>query len=272
MLTRRNLRNVALMCVLGLACVSKAGAQRRDGRVSGAVVDRSTGQPMVGVTVVSLHDGKAITTDTAGAFRFERLPIGIVRFLIRAPGFPQKGLVVALAESERMEQRIELDSTAASRAADVPTPRAAGERVQMLAPVLVAEEASLGTRFASFERRRKTGAGQYAVRADIEKAGSNSLQDVVRTMRGVNIDCSTGGSGCSIRMARAPMRCLPEYIVDDNVNNNFGPTVPVRDIEAIEVYTGPADVPGEYAGTNAGCGVIVIWTRTGPPRPKKKKP
>ncbi len=272
MLTVRYLPRVALMCSLGLAAACELGAQRRDGRVFGAVIDHSTGLPIVGVTVVSLHDGKAFTTDTAGAFRFERLPVGIVRFLIRAPGFPQKGLVVALAEGERMEQRVELDSTPAARVADVPTPRSAGDRAQMLAPVLVAEEASLGVRYANFERRRKTGAGQYVVRADIEKAGSNSLQDVVRTMRGVNLDCSMGGSGCSIRMARAPMRCSPEYIVDDNVNNTFGPTVPVRDIEALEVYTGPADVPGEYAGTNAGCGVIVIWTRVGPPRPKKRKP
>jgi hypothetical protein len=43
----------------------------------------------------------------------------------------------------------------------------------------------------------------------------------------------------------------------------FGPLVPVRDIQAIEVYTGASDVPGEFAGTNAGCGVIVIWTTNG---------
>lgn len=259
------------LVTVGLACAGGLLAQKRDGRLLGAVYDRSTGQPLVGVTVVSLHDGKAITTDTAGAFRFERLPTGIVRFLIRVTGFPQQALIVALAEGERMDRRIELDSTAAARLADEPTPsQPSASRGQMLAPVVIAEDAGLGVRFASFERRRKTGAGQYLVRADIEKVGAYRLQDVVRTMRGVNLDCSMGGSSCSIRMARAPMRCLPEYIVDDNVDNEFGPTVPVRDIEGIEVYTGPADVPGEYAGRNAGCGVIVIWTRSGPPRGKKK--
>ena len=86
----------------------------------------------------------------------------------------------------------------------------------------------------------------------------------------MNVECSGGAQGCQIRMVRAPMRCLPEYIVDDNVDNTFGPTVPVRDIEGLEVYTGAADVPGEYAGRNAGCGVIVIWTRSGPPRRPKK--
>ena len=268
--TRSCLLRLAPLFVVGLACAAALQAQKREGRVVGAVFDRSTGQPLGGVTVVSLHDGKALSTDTTGAFRFERLPVGIVRFLIRAPGFPQQGLVLALAEGERMERRIELDSTTAARQADEAPARESAARGQMLAPVLVNEDATLGTRYTAFERRMKTGAGQYLVRADIEKAGANTLQDVVRSMRGVNVDCSMGGSSCAIRMARAPMRCLPEYVVDDNVDNSFGPTVPVRDIEGIEVYTGPADVPGEYAGRNAGCGVIVIWTRAGPPRRKKK--
>ena len=67
-------------------------------------------------------------------------------------------------------------------------------------------------------------------------------------------------------MARAPMRCHPEYIIDERVDNTFGPDTPIRDIEGIEVYTGPSDVPGEFAGRNAGCGVIVVWTRSGPSR------
>jgi hypothetical protein len=67
-------------------------------------------------------------------------------------------------------------------------------------------------------------------------------------------------------MVRAPARCAPEYIVDERTDNMFGPSVPIRDIEAIEVYLGPSDVPGEFAGSNSGCGVVVIWTRSGPPR------
>jgi hypothetical protein len=64
------------------------------------------------------------------------------------------------------------------------------------------------------------------------------------------------------------MQCNPDYIVDEQVNNSFGPGIAIRDIEAIEVYTGPSDVPGEFAGRNAGCGVIVIWTKSGPGRRK----
>ncbi len=260
---------VALLGFLG----SAASAQRPAGHLGGSVVDRATGQPLSGVTVVSLQDGRSMTTDTTGVYRFEKLPVGIVRFLFRATGFPQQALVVALAQGEVMERRVEMDSSLAAKVADAAAvePVRPGARVQQqaLALVTVDEAPGMGPRYANFERRRKTGAGQYLVREQIEKAGGSSLQDAVRSLRGVTLDCG-GGLGCSIHMARAPLRCTPEYVIDDNVDNAFGPSTPIRDIEAIEVYTGPADVPGEYAGRNAGCGVIVIWTRAGPARRKKK--
>jgi hypothetical protein len=268
----RNRRQI-LIPLLGAAAMALASpqghAQRRDGRLSGSVLDKSTQKPLGGVTVVNLLDGKSTLTDSAGAFRFEKLPAGIVRFLFRVEGFPQQGLVVALAQGEAMLRTVEMDSSKVVAAAPPPPPTPTSG-VQQLALVTVAETPSLGPRFANFERRRKTGAGQYVVREQIEQMGANVFTDVVRTMRGVTLDCS-GGRGCGIRMVRAPMQCPPEYIVDDNVDNVFGPNVPIRDIEAVEVYTGAADVPGEYAGRNAGCGVIVIWTRSGPPQRKKKK-
>lgn len=84
----------------------------------------------------------------------------------------------------------------------------------------------------------------------------------------MNVNCG-GGTSCFIRMARAPMRCSPQFIVDERVDNEFGSHVSIKDIQGIEVYTGPADVPGEFAGRNAGCGLIVIWTQSRPPRPRK---
>lgn len=266
----RRLSRVLLVTALLLAVPGALYAQARNARVSGSVVDRSSGAPLAGATVVFLGDGRAKTTDSTGAFQFDKLPMGIARFLVRATGFPAGALIVALAPGEVMEQKVELDSSAAAHAPPPPRSTSAAQG-QLLAPVTVEAERSLGPRYASFERRKRTGSGQYVTREDIEKFQYSSLQDVARAMRGTTIECGGGGSqSCYIRMVRAPMRCLPEYIVDDNVDNIFGPTIPVRDIEALEVYTGPADVPGEYAGRNAGCGVIVIWSRSGPPRRKKK--
>jgi hypothetical protein len=35
------------------------------------------------------------------------------------------------------------------------------------------------------------------------------------------------------------------------------------EVEAVEVYDGPGSLPAEFGGSNAGCGVVVIWTRRG---------
>jgi hypothetical protein len=252
-------RILALTTLALLASALPVRAQKADGRLNGAVVDRANGAPIADAVVVFLGDGRSATADSTGRFRFERLPSGLLRFTVHAKGFPTGKLLIALARSETMERRVELDSV---------TVPVVGTNAQPLPKVNVEAAASLGPRFANFERRRATGAGHYLVADEIDKSGFSNLQEVVRGMRGVTVECG-GGLGCHIRMTRAPMQCLPEYVVDDNVDNMFGPTIPVRDIQALEVYVGPTDVPGEYAGRNAGCGVIVIWTKSGPPKRRK---
>ncbi len=227
-------------------------AQARSGHLSGTVIDRATGSGLPAADILLVDGGRRVITDSAGDYTFPDLPSGIVRFLVRARGFPTTRVAVALVRGERLSRIIELDSTIVH-----------ADPAQPLPGVSVATPAPPAPRYVDFERRRLIGRGQYLVRDDLEKAGYSSLQDAVRGLRGVNEDCG-GGNGCDIRMARAPMRCSPEYIIDERTDNIFGPSTPIRDIEGIEVYTGPSDVPGEFAGRSAGCGVVVIWTRSGP--------
>ena len=241
------------LVALGAALLPRiAAAQTRSGSLSGIVIDRATGMGLPSADIQLVEDGRRVVTDSAGGYNFPELPAGIVRFLVRARGFPTTRVAVALVRGERLTHTIELDSAA------VHAPPA-----QPLAGVEVAAPAPPAPRYVDFERRRLTGRGQYLGREDLEKAGYSSLQDAMRGLRGVNVDCG-GGGGCTIRMARAPMRCSPEYIIDERTDNTFGPYTPIRDIEGIEVYTGPSDVPGEFAGRSAGCGVVVVWTRSGP--------
>ena len=235
---------------------SAAVAQTGTAQVAGTVVDLTTGTAVPNADILHVGVGRRVTSDSLGNYLFPALPAGIVRLLVRGPGFPPTMVIVALARSESLSHVIELDSTDVGRAA-----------AQALPAMAVTAPRPPSPRYADFERRRLTGRGQYLVREDIEKAGHATLQSAMRGLRGVNLDCG-GGTGCAIRMARAPLRCSPEYIVDERVDNQFGPGTAIGDIEGIEVYTGPADVPGEFAGRTAGCGVIVVWTRSGPPRAK----
>jgi hypothetical protein len=38
---------------------------------------------------------------------------------------------------------------------------------------------------------------------------------------------------------------------------------PLLDVEAIEVYRRPSEIPVQYGGPTRGCGVILIWMRRG---------
>jgi hypothetical protein len=251
-------RRVRILWLLSgiLLAAPGARAQKNDATLTGTIVDKASGAPLTKVELIFVGDSRSVLSDSAGRYLFDSLPSGVVRFVVRATGYPVTPLAVALVPGERMARVIELDSS-----------RAAGSAAQMLPGVRIAAAAPVNRRMVDFERRRLTGQGQYVTREQIDKAGYNSLQDAVRNMRGVDVDCASGNT-CNITMARAPMRCQPEYIVDERVDPFFGPTIAIRDIEAIEVYTGASEVPGEFAGRYAGCGVIVIWTKSGPPRKK----
>lgn len=233
-------------------------APAKPGRFFGTVLDASTQRPIAGARISSPSITGVTVTDSLGRFDIPGVPPGIVRFYVVAAEFPRANVALAFASGEEMERILELDSTSVAPANDS-APQAL--------PTMTVEATPLPPVWLrDFERRRETGRGQYVTREEITARNYNRLSDVVQTMRGVTMDCGGGGASCQIRMVRAPLQCYPEYWIDGQLNNSWGPMTPVRDIEAMEVYTGPTDTPGEFAGRNAGCGTIVIWTSAGPRR------
>ena len=225
----------------------------------GFIVDKTSHDSVAGAQVILDADGRFVTSDSTGAYDFEGIPNGIVELTIHAPRFAVAHYALRLVGNGSFNQDIELDSTKAARP------------IARLTPVTVTAEAPvLNYRLQDFERRRTSGLGQYLTDDQIQSGGASNIQDAVRAMRGVDLDCGgTAFAGCRIRMTRAPRGCAPEYIIDGQVDNDFGPSTPIRDVIAIEVYTGPSDVPGEFAGRNSGCGIVVLWTRSGPDRKRK---
>ncbi|MBM3884308.1 MAG: carboxypeptidase-like regulatory domain-containing protein [Gemmatimonadetes bacterium] len=259
---------MALLVVAG----SAAGAQGPvTARLRGNLIDAATQAPIVGARVVIAATGRYVATDSSGRFDLTEIPSGVIRFFVTAEGYPRTSFVLAFARGEVMEQRFELEGVGAAGVSAGDSGTAAGgasaaERAraaQPLAPSVTTAPASRGVRYEDFERRVRTGRGQYVTRQVIEERGYNTLGDATRGMRGVNVECG-GPRGCLIKMARTTPGCYPQYVVDGRPDNAFGPYIPVRDIEGLEVYTGASDVPGEFAGTDAACGVVVIWTTSGP--------
>ncbi|MCO4101292.1 MAG: carboxypeptidase regulatory-like domain-containing protein [Gemmatimonas sp.] len=253
------MRTTGLSLVIGMFIAVRPGIAQSSATLSGRILDATTGAPVVAATIAVTTTGGSARTDSLGRYRLEGLKVGIHRFLVSAPGYSRGSVTLAFAAKERMERDLEIEPVAAPGTTGVVGADTA--RAQVLPKVPVTADAAPGRRFTDFERRRATGRGQYMTRAEMEAFNVYTLQDAMRNMRGVKFNC-TGGV-CRAQMVRAPLGCPPEYVVDERIDNTFGPVIPVRDIQALEVYTGVSDVPGEFAGRNSGCGVIVIWTTAG---------
>ena len=244
----------ATASLLIMSAVAAPAFAQTTSQMSGRIVDKVSGQPIASAQIVLESDGRSIESDSAGRFAFQALPSGTAQFLIRATHFPDLRLILDLSAGQELMRVVEMDSTAA------------GRTIHTLGPMVVTATAPppVSYRLVDFERRRKTGRGQYLTEEDLVRSGVMNLQDAVRPLRGVTEEC-VGSMHCVVHMSRAPTHCQPDYVIDERLNNDFGPYTPIRDIVAVEVYSGPSDVPGEFAGRSAGCGVIVIWTRSGPP-------
>lgn len=244
---------VPAVLLVTLAISSPLLGQGQAATLAGRILDANSGAPLVGATIASPTAGTSARTDSLGRFTLGGLKVGIHRFMVSRDGYARGSVALAFAAREVMQREFSLEplGTAAADTA----------RVQRLPDVPVTADPAIGRRYADFERRRETGRGQYITREALEKGNYGSLQDAMRSLRGVKFACA--GSSCVAQMTRAPLGCFPDYVVDERVDNAFGPTIPVRDIQGIEVYTGASDVPGEFAGANAGCGVVVIWTTSG---------
>ena len=217
--------------------------------LAGRVVQKGdTSHALPGAQIILGSDARQAVTDSSGRYLLGGIPGGVHHVVVRALGFRPVEFSVTLHDGLQSLEDIQLDLAPG---------------VQELAPVTIAAPASkVSYRLVDFERRRQTGRGHYLDDIQIRQSGASRLSDLMRGMRGVTEHCA--GSGCTIQMVRARPGCDPDYIVDGRMDNMFGSSTPIRDIVGLEVYTGPSDVPGEFAGKSAGCGVVVIWTRAGP--------
>jgi TonB-dependent receptor-like protein len=105
--------------------------------------------------------------------------------------------------------------------------------------------------------------GYFLTQEQIERSGAASLVDVLVTVRGVEQVCLT--NDCVAKMVRSPPGCYPQYYLDGNESTSyFARLTPPHDVKGVEIYRGSSETPGEFQGSNSGCGVIAIWTKSSP--------
>jgi outer membrane receptor for ferrienterochelin and colicin len=134
-----------------------------------------------------------------------------------------------------------------------------------IAGVLVEDEAEARSRriLAGFWERRERGFGHFLTRDDIEKRDAHDFADLTRMVPSVNIALRNGRKTIRFRSTGA-RDCPPQYVVDGmRIENGSADEFIPQDIEALELYSGPATIPPQFAPrfNSYTCGAIVIWTR-----------
>lgn len=127
---------------------------------------------------------------------------------------------------------------------------------------------------SGFVRRLQRGLGHFLTPYQIEHSPERRTSDLLDRVPGVMINSpNTESYARAALMLQGPIgRCYPRIYLDGILvqqNDNIDGLVPIHEIEAVEIYRRPAEVPIEYGmGTRAGeedqfnpCGVVLFWTK-----------
>ena len=241
----RPLIGVVLTVLLAVAIGPRAGASQATLR--GRVIDSEIGQPVEGAAVRIRRGTAPLTTDSLGRFEALDLSEGDAEISIQVIGYAPGVFWLRLPASGVVDRVFALDFT--------------GARLPAL--VVEARAERLERRYVDFEARRHRRMGTYLRWDELEKRGYASVGDALRTVRGVRIQCNQQTFECFAYMARTP-QCQPTWWLDGVEVRSFHENTSIRDVYGIEVYRGAGEIPGEFAGSDAACGVIVVWTKSRP--------
>jgi hypothetical protein len=239
---------VLFAALLGIAAGPISAAAQAT--IRGRVMDSEMGNPVAGATVrIGRDTSAAVRTDSLGFFRISNLPGGTTDVRIQSIGYEEGLFRIHLPDSGSVNRTFSLDFNGF-----------------MLPEVVVQARAEvLQPRYIDFERRRLRKLGAFLRWDDLKKASYSSVGDALRTVRGVRIHCDQSAFECFAVMSRTP-NCHPTWYVDGIQVHSFHENTPIRDIYGIEVYRGTGEIPAEFGGSTAGCGVIAMWTKSRPYR------
>jgi hypothetical protein len=261
----RRLLLVAAGLALCAAAVPRTAAAQETTVLRG-VVSGPDGRPMGGVYVALVGDARvAALTGAGGWYELQGVPVGPQQVVVQFLGF--RTVTVAFEAQS-----------------GVPSVRDVTLEMEALPldPLDVRVTPTAPPHLQGFYDRAQRGRGFYFTSADIERMQIRQTTDLLRRVPGVQLYPMAGPFGTTyvVQMTRTQgasgtRPCPPLYFVNGMpfpVAADIGLDAFVRpeEIAAVEVYTGPARVPPQFASgpTSARCGVILVWTHSGRVRGK----
>jgi hypothetical protein len=219
-------------------------------RLTGTVVDASSGQPIAGAQVAISGATVAGTTNDRGAFTISGAPGGTQSLLIRAVRYAPEQRTVDLVGDAPLSIAVRLTSLKTV----LDTIRVTASRIYSADRI-------------GFEQRRKSGFGTYFDSADVQRARPFEVTKLFQSMNGVQVV----GSGFNQRiLMRGVMNpCEPSIVIDgvrlpELTGADLNMMVSPEEISGIEVYTSAGTVPAQFKGLSPAsmrCGAVVVWTK-----------
>ena len=214
----------------------------------GRTISDSTRDPLAGVEVAIDKLGLKTESDGDGEFTLANIDWGVQSVVIRKIGYRPVRLQLIIASDDTVRMDIRLRMSA----------------VEL--PPLEVTATSVPRGMEEFARRRLSGWGTYFDAKQLRQADHRRVSDLLRGVRGVRP--ITNGFRTVLVSSRS--NCAMAVWLDGIRIFGSGSRRSAPDIdqfstfqlEAIEVYSGPAETPHELAGFGgAGCGAVALWTR-----------
>ena len=234
--------------------------------LSGFVLrDDAAEEPIAGAEVVIASASLSARSDSTGRYRISDVPLGVHVITVRHIAHTALTTQLTFGHAETVERDFLLTRHRA----------VALDTIEVEAKPLVRE----------FEERRRLGNGHFITRAQLEEREGRKMSDVLSQVPGLRVTrglvgrawISSGRERISInresqltrfeRQLGARPGCYAHVYLDGT--RVYGGREPLFDInsispveiEAIEYYSGLAQVPAQYNRPGSVCGVLVIWTR-----------
>lgn len=242
----RGMSRCRVVCVTwALAAPTSLSAQAT---LTGTIRGDSSKAALAGVEIVIQSANKKATTDAAGRFVLGGLTHGIHTVVVRSIGYRPIALRAYLVSNDT------LDVTLLLRKSPVE-----------LAPLEVTASA-IPMGLEEFERRRLRGFGSFVDWTTLRKQEFRRVSDIVRDMNGVHLRYDGRGRAYMSSMrANCPMAIyldgLPIFKGPGRGNPPAIDDWHVSNLDAVEVYAGPATTPSEFGGIGSDCGTALFWSR-----------
>ncbi len=228
-----------------------------------------SGVPIPGAEVWLDGATRRVMSNDSGEYRIDDAPEGRQRVLVRRVGFrpDAKKVTLQAGDARRVEFALE------------------GMLEELESVIVTAQKGAQG-RMAEFWARRMVGVGVFITRAEIDRRHPPQTSDLFHSVMGVRVISGFGAEPVKLvtgRQAMTPLRgsnsagsnvCPMQFYVDGMFMSSgtfsIDEIVPVQ-IEAIEVFRGPSEIPARFRQRETGCGLVVIWTREPPAKTGKER-